>query len=81
MTTPEDYGYILYGAVRSLLLSNKYYKKAVYSFDKPALTAEGECAVISLINMIAPSLLSAVTAEDAQRAKEMVMSELIKENI
>lgn len=76
----DDYGYLLYGAVRSLITSQKFFKRAVYSYDTSSLTPEGERAVIELVNIVAPSILQAIKVADTQRAKELVLAELKKEN-
>lgn len=77
MSIPEeDYSVLLYGSLRTLIVNKKYYKNSAYSYEKPCLTEAGEHAVIELLNMFAPRILSAIREADEQRSKQIVMSEL-----
>lgn len=74
--TENDIKDLLYGSIRELTKSRKYYYDSLY---KPHWTEEGKKVVGELLDLYAEKITIAIKEADEQRAKDLVFNTLTKE--
>jgi hypothetical protein len=70
--TENDIKHIMYGAVREMTRSSKYYYAGYHSH----FTAEGKQLITEMMDLYAEKIDKAIKDADEQRSKDMVFNQL-----
>jgi uncharacterized protein (UPF0305 family) len=70
--TENDIKNIMYGAIRELTRSTKYYYSGYHSH----FTEDGKRLITEMMDLYAEKIDKAIKAEDEQRSKDMVFNQL-----